>query len=141
MNVFFPLTSAIIDVCMIFGLYSIYLIFKILIQFRTFDELERKMVYQSFSISYLIVMSYNLILLILAFFYIRIPIFFHHGIGPYHEYGTYFESFLACSALIGLVYFLIKIRYGQYTKKQILKKVMIPWGILFVFFLLIDSFI
>lgn len=122
MNIFYPLTSAILSVSVFFGCYSIYLIIKILIQLKTFDELERKMVYQSFSISYLIVMSYNLILLILSLFYIRIPIFFHHGIGPYHEYGTYFESFLACSALIGFVYFLIKIRYGQYTKKQILKK-------------------
>lgn len=119
MNVFYPLISAILSVSVFFGFYSIYLIIKILIQLKTLDELERKMVYQSFSISYLIVMSYNLILLILSLFYIHIPIFFHHGIGPYHEYGTYFESFLACSALLGLVYFLIKIRYGQYTKKQI----------------------
>lgn len=121
---------------LVVGLFALISAVQLIFTFVTLpkrDELEKTAVYQSLSISMLIMMALSVVQAVLrAVMPEREPLItpgFYHGSlisnAPWH-----FDSFLFSCFVIGVTYLILRRKYGLLSKKEAGKKVGLPLLIL-----------
>ncbi len=117
MEIVIGTTSAVLLIIVgIFGLSTFCKMVKVLINIQKYDELERNVVYETFAVSFSVIILVHLIQLISSFtkfdfsYLISAGGFFNGGLisnGPLHM-----DSFMFDLVVLGVVYKLKKKKYG-----------------------------
>lgn len=99
----------------VFSIYSVGRLFLTLILMDRYDELQKKAVYESFAITFLIILVVHLIQLTINVFEINLPLIVGPGTVPGVIIGSpplHINSFFFDSFVLAIVYFIKKKRYG-----------------------------
>lgn len=111
-NILYYLLIAFIS---IFSIYSVGRLFITLLLLDRYDELQKKAVYESFALTFLIILGIHFIQLNINLFDINWPMI----IGPGTSHGVvisgpplHIDSFFFDSFVLAIIYFIKKKRYG-----------------------------
>lgn len=100
----------------IFSLYSVIRLFIMLLLLHRYDELQKKAVYESFALSFLIILLLHFIQLNINLFDIDWPLLITHGnrlgIAAGNVPTPHIDSFFFDSFVLAIIYFIKKKRYG-----------------------------
>ncbi|MFW8053504.1 hypothetical protein [Vagococcus fluvialis] len=104
----------------IFSLISIITLVKTFIKLKTFDELQKKAIYESLSISFLIIIAIHFIQLVVAIIAPEpFSLLAKFIISPGDYNGAlftnsplHFDSFMIDSLILGVVYYIKRKKYG-----------------------------
>lgn len=105
------------------------------------DELQKLAIYESFALSFSLIIIIHFLQLILFYFDINLtklisPGPINSGIIYMHNNFFHIDSFFFDCLILSFIYFLKKIQYSLLSTKQIIKKITIPAILTLFFFLL-----
>lgn len=105
------------------------------------DELQKLAIYESFALSFSLIIIIHLLQLILFYFDINLtklisPGPINSGIIYMNNNFFHIDSFFFDCLILSFIYFLKKIQYSLLSTKQIIKKITIPAILTLFFFLL-----
>lgn len=137
------LLSAFFTTIALFSLISSFQFFSNLVNIQVFDELEKKSIYESFTLSFLIIVGVHILQSIFIFISFDSPVkvvpgFLMHSDGFQKlKIGNLTLDML----VVGITYFYKRVKYGFYSKTELRKKIIMPWLLTFIGILVLVIFI
>lgn len=142
MDIILGLSSAIVLVIAVFfGLTTILNMGKVLININKYDELERKVVYETFAVSFCIIVILHLIQLISSF--TKFDLSYLISVGGFRTGGLisnsplHIDSFIFDMIVLGITYQVKKKKFGM---KWLIATLMKPSSLDGFFFCLFSSY-
>lgn len=145
--IFELLLKLLCNIVIVLSIVGVYFIFRNLIRIRKLDELEKQVIYETFSLSFIIILGITFVQFVFSFTSINLasvisPEIKNRNHGAFVGDGElYINSFFFYCFLLCIVYVIKRIKYGTISRQVVLKQLKNPIYLIFLAFVALLVFI